>query len=192
MACNSPASPAVWDGNSDAITNRATRGPVLQPSLSSSLPYMEDHTHHNWYQQGLHLPQAGHVHHSPRPPHQHIGAVYWKKKGLSFLSLDPSTLMLHWLHKKNRTVKWKEFVGKSTSWTVWSYVLCPILFPNRTKMQDLNINQLSWFVYQLLVLPNNVENVATLQDHQINHKGILLSDLKWQEWLWSFKHWKLT
>ncbi|XP_062304323.1 homeobox protein Dlx3b-like [Osmerus eperlanus] len=76
MACNSPASPAVWDGNSDSITNRAARGPVLQPSVSSSPPYMEDHSHHNWYQQGSHLPQAGHVHHSPRPPHQHIGAVY--------------------------------------------------------------------------------------------------------------------
>lgn len=64
MACNSPPSPAVWDGNNDALPHPATRGTALQPPLTSSPSYIEDYAHHSWYQPG--------AHHTPHT----ISAVY--------------------------------------------------------------------------------------------------------------------
>lgn len=78
MACNSPPSPAVWDGSSSSSTpsTALSRAPVPpQPAHSSpSPPYMEDYSSH-WYQQGsTHLQHPGTVHHAVPP--QSVGAVY--------------------------------------------------------------------------------------------------------------------
>ncbi|PWA14107.1 homeobox protein Dlx3b [Gambusia affinis] len=73
MACNSPPSPAVWDGSSTPQSTPISRPQVPQPAHSSSPPYLEDYTNH-WYQQGSHLQHPGTVHHPV--PQQSVGAVY--------------------------------------------------------------------------------------------------------------------
>lgn len=78
MACNSPPSPAVWDGSSSSSTpsTALSRAPVAQQPAhnSPSPPYMEDYSSH-WYQQGsTHLQHPGTVHHAV--PQQSVGAVY--------------------------------------------------------------------------------------------------------------------
>lgn len=79
MACNSPPSPstaAVWDNNNNALPDPAARGQAAQPSMNSSPSYVEDYSHHQWYQpqQSSHLPHSGTVHHTP--PAQNTGTVY--------------------------------------------------------------------------------------------------------------------
>ncbi|KAK2536096.1 Dlx3 [Columba guinea] len=79
MACNSPPSPAVWDGSSHAGTPGRT--PLPQPLPYSSSPgFLEEHN--PWYHpqslgapHGPHQPPAATMHHtSPGPPS--TGAVY--------------------------------------------------------------------------------------------------------------------
>ncbi|XP_034751022.1 homeobox protein Dlx3b-like [Etheostoma cragini] len=92
MACNSPASPAVWDSNSNHSNNNSSsnnnnnssdssfksnamleppsRGQAAYqaPPLESSPACMGQYTHQNWYQQQvahLGLPQSGPTHHAP-------------------------------------------------------------------------------------------------------------------------------
>ncbi|KAJ3608108.1 hypothetical protein NHX12_025158 [Muraenolepis orangiensis] len=85
MACNSPASPAVWDSGTPQGTPIAAcrpQGPQQQQQptahSSSSPPYLEDYNNH-WYQQGAHLnlqhPGSTTVHH-PVPQQSVVGAVY--------------------------------------------------------------------------------------------------------------------
>ncbi|OPJ74597.1 homeobox protein DLX-3 [Patagioenas fasciata] len=79
MACNSPPSPAVWDGSSHA--GAPGRTPLPQPLPYSSSPgFLEEHN--PWYHpqslgapHGPHQPPAATMHHtSPGPPS--TGAVY--------------------------------------------------------------------------------------------------------------------
>ncbi|XP_035592937.1 homeobox protein Dlx3b-like [Oncorhynchus keta] len=74
MSCNSPPSLAIWD--SSIPTDPATREQAPQPSLSSSLCYVEDYTHH-WYQQTSQSrsQHSGLVLQHTTPP-KNMGAVY--------------------------------------------------------------------------------------------------------------------
>eukprot|EP00063_Salmo_salar_P049159 XP_014023994.1 PREDICTED: homeobox protein Dlx3b-like isoform X2 [Salmo salar] len=74
MSCNSPPSLAIWD--SSVPTDPATREQAPQPSLSSSLCYVEDYTHH-WYQQTSQSrsQHSGLVLQHTTPP-KNMGAVY--------------------------------------------------------------------------------------------------------------------
>ncbi|XP_041737999.1 homeobox protein Dlx3b-like [Coregonus clupeaformis] len=74
MSCNSPPSPDIWD--SSVPTDPATREQALQPSLSSSLCYVEDYTQH-WYQQTSQTrsQHSGLVLQHTTPP-KNMGAVY--------------------------------------------------------------------------------------------------------------------
>ncbi|XP_020347649.1 homeobox protein Dlx3b isoform X2 [Oncorhynchus kisutch] len=74
MSCNSPPSLAIWD--SSIPTDPATREQAPQPSLSSTLCYVEDYTNH-WYQQTSQSrsQHSGLVLQHTTPP-KNMGAVY--------------------------------------------------------------------------------------------------------------------
>ncbi|NXW82191.1 DLX3 protein, partial [Alopecoenas beccarii] len=80
MACNSPPSPAVWDGSSHAGTPGRT--PLPQPLPYSSSPgFLEEHN--PWYHpqslgapHGPHQPPAATMHHTSPGPPPSTGAVY--------------------------------------------------------------------------------------------------------------------
>ncbi|XP_064844787.1 homeobox protein Dlx3b-like [Oncorhynchus masou masou] len=74
MSCNSPPSLAIWD--SSIPTDPATREQAPQPSLGSTLCYVENYTHH-WYQQTSQSrsQHSGLVHQHTTPP-KNMGAVY--------------------------------------------------------------------------------------------------------------------
>ncbi|XP_029015220.1 homeobox protein Dlx3b-like [Betta splendens] len=78
MACNSPASPVVWENNNNNSSNTTNDGDMknnalldpassYQPPADSSPAYMGEYTHQNWYQQhGTHLSlqPTGQTHHA--------------------------------------------------------------------------------------------------------------------------------
>ncbi|XP_007899747.1 homeobox protein Dlx3b [Callorhinchus milii] len=68
MACNSPASPTVWENHN------TVRNTLQQPSHNSSPTYLEDYSH--WYPptpSGSHLQSTNSLH---QPPPQSAGSVY--------------------------------------------------------------------------------------------------------------------